>query len=185
MNQITITEPDKTATINVVNQGASPIFTKLIRTGVPIEGQEQESQSNMKMGITYLSTSGNVLDPTRIEQGTDFIAKVRISNPGLRGDYEDIALTQIFPSGWEIINTRLDDTDQFVKEDEAEYRDIRDDRVMTYFDLRASKSKTFVVRLNASYQGKYYLPAVQVEAMYDNAIAANSAGQWVEVVAQR
>ena len=112
------------------------------------------------------------------------MARVTISNPGLRGDYENISLTQIFPSGWEIINTRLDDTDQYANKDQADYKDIRDDRVMTYFDLDASKSRSFTVRLNASYQGRYYLPAVYAEAMYDNTVAANTVGQWVEVVAQ-
>jgi len=36
--------------------------------------------------------------------------------------------------------------------------------------------------LNASYLGKYYLPAVSAEAMYDETIFARVAGQWVEVI---
>ena len=184
LNQVTITEPDKSASIKVDNRGATPLFVKMIRTGVPLEGMEKAAESNLKLRISYQTTNGNVLDPSKIEQGTDFMAKITVINPGLRGHYEEMAITQIFPSGWEILNTRLDDTDQFFEEDEAEYKDIRDDRVMTYFDLGSSESKTFKVLLNASYQGKYYLPAVQVEAMYDDTISANTEGQWVEVSPQ-
>jgi hypothetical protein len=36
--------------------------------------------------------------------------------------------------------------------------------------------------LNPSYLGKFYLPTVSCEAMYDNTINARIAGNWVEVV---
>ena len=36
--------------------------------------------------------------------------------------------------------------------------------------------------LNAAYVGKYYLPAVKCEAMYETTIHANNKGRWVEVV---
>ncbi|MEM8564993.1 MAG: hypothetical protein AAGF85_00940, partial [Bacteroidota bacterium] len=62
------------------------------------------------------------------------------------------------------------------------YQDIRDDRVLTYFDLRSTKSKTYRVVLNAAYLGKYYLPSVHCGAMYDEDISAYKAGRWVEVV---
>jgi alpha-2-macroglobulin len=66
--------------------------------------------------------------------------------------------------------------------DKATYKDIRDDRVYTYFDLKAGEKKQFTVLLNASYMGTYYLPALQAEAMYDNSIYAGVIGQWVKVV---
>ena len=64
----------------------------------------------------------------------------------------------------------------------ASYMDTRDDRTHFYFDLEAKKSKTFTVKLNASYLGDYYLPGAQVEAMYDNNYNARNKGQWVKVV---
>ena len=53
---------------------------------------------------------------------------------------------------------------------------------LSYFDLKKGERKTFVVLLNASYLGKYYLPTVYCEEMYDNNISARKAGKWVEVV---
>ena len=105
-----------------------------------------------------------------------------ITNPGFRGDYEELAITQIFPSGWEILNNRLDDTDQLYAGAKPEYQDIRDDRVMSYFDLAKNTKISFKVYLNASYQGSFYMPAVFVGAMYDNSISSNTKGQWVNVV---
>ena len=60
---------------------------------------------------------------------------------------------------------------------------MRDDRVYTYFDLKAGETKTVEVALNASYLGRFYLPMVTVEAMYDATLNARAKGQWVEVVA--
>jgi uncharacterized protein YfaS (alpha-2-macroglobulin family) len=58
---------------------------------------------------------------------------------------------------------------------------MRDDRVNFYFDMSKASTKTFTVRLNASYLGRYYLPGTQVEAMYDNTYYARNRGSWVEI----
>ena len=93
-----------------------------------------------------------------------------------------MALSQIFPSGWEIINTRLADYTTVHEKSRPDYLDIRDDRVYTHFGISGRKTNTYVVMLNAAYQGTFYLPAVSCEAMYDNSIYARTDGKWVEVV---
>ncbi|MFT5602997.1 MAG: hypothetical protein ACI9N1_003260, partial [Flavobacteriales bacterium] len=40
------------------------------------------------------------------------------------------------------------------------------------------------IQLNATYLGKFYLPTIVTEAMYDEEINAHTAGMWVEVVKQ-
>lgn len=58
------------------------------------------------------------------------------------------------------------------------YQDIRDDRILSYFDLRRGQSITVRVRLTASYSGEYILPAIQCEAMYDAEVfTRNKAGR--------
>ncbi|MCG8306381.1 MAG: MG2 domain-containing protein [Cytophagales bacterium] len=182
LNQVTLIEPDDKSEIRVENNGDNPLFIRLIRTGVPLEGTEEVSEANIKMEVAYKDMQGSRIHIDELKQGTDFIAEVTITNPGLRGDYEELAITQIFPSGWEILNNRLDDTDQYQEGYKPEYLDIRDDRVLTYFDLSKNTKATFRVFLNASYRGEYYMPAVSVEAMYDNSIASNTKGKWVKVV---
>ena len=99
--------------------------------------------------------------------------------------YQELALSQIFPSGWEIINTRMDNIEAFKASNRPDYQDIRDDRVNTFFGLAEGRSETYRVQLNAAYQGRFYLPAVSCEAMYDNSINARVPGRWVEVAAPR
>jgi uncharacterized protein YfaS (alpha-2-macroglobulin family) len=112
------------------------------------------------------------------------MAKVTLRHPGQRRYYREMALTQIFPSGWEIINSRMDEGTEVFEGDHYDYRDVRDDRVYTYFNLQRGRSKTFTVLLNATYLGKYYLPSFDCQAMYDNTIYSRTGGKWVTIEAQ-
>ena len=95
--------------------------------------------------------------------------------------YREVALSHLLPSGWEIRNIRMAPSG-LVKDSAFNYQDIRDDRVYTYFDIQQGKSKTFSVLLNASYLGRFYLPMVNAEAMYDATINARVPGRWIKVV---
>lgn len=170
-------------TINLKNNGNNTLFVRLIRSGKPNVGDEVElpnNPANLRMKVEYLLADGTPIDVSNLSQGTDFMAKVTISNPGNRGDYKQMALSQIFPSGWEIINTRLQD-DNVQRGSIPTYQDIRDDRVMNYFDINANTTQTYFVLLNAAYSGKFYLPPVYAEAMYDNSVTAFMPGKWVQV----
>ena len=62
------------------------------------------------------------------------------------------------------------------------YQDIRDDRVLSYFDLAPGRTQTVVIRVQAAYTGRFFMPAITCQAMYDNTVYARTAGAWVEVV---
>ena len=166
----------------VTNNGTSVLFTRLILSGQPLTGDETEASNHLNMQVTYRNNNGQPLDPTSIPQGTDFIAEVSVQHPGSRAmDFDEMALTQIFPSGWEILNARLYNFDEFSNTSIPEYQDVRDDRVHSYFDIRRGQRHVYRVRLNAAYPGRYYLPAVSCQAMYDGGIHARVPGEWVEV----
>ncbi|GJM32271.1 MAG: membrane protein [Saprospiraceae bacterium] len=166
----------------VKNPNNSVLFARLILRGQPVAGQEKPQENNLKMAVTYQSLEGKPLNPANLPQGTDFIAAVTVTHPGIRAiPYKEMALQQIFPSGWEVANTRMDNVDYFKEKNTPDYRDFRDDRVNTFFDIFANQKQVYYVQLNAAYQGRFYLPAVSCEAMYDHSINAQTAGQWVEV----
>ncbi len=170
--------------ITINNNGSNLLYVRVILRGQPESGKEPiatNSPEILNMSVRYLSRDGHPIDPTTLTQGSDFVASVTITNPGKRGYYEQMALSQIFPSGWEILNTRLMGNDSANRSSPATYMDIRDDRVYTYFNIEENKSRTYNVLLNAAYLGKYYLPATSCEAMYDNTIHAFAPGKWVEV----
>jgi uncharacterized protein YfaS (alpha-2-macroglobulin family) len=171
--------------VSLKNTGTNKLYIRLIQQGQPSSGQDVNTYVNadiMQMRVGYFTLGGKPVDPTSLKQGTDFVAQVNIKNPGKRGRYDNLALTQVFPSGWEILNSRMLNNDEAFKSSPSDYRDIRDDRVNTYFSLEEGKEVTFYVMLNAAYAGKYYLPAAYCEAMYNHDINALIKGQWVGVV---
>jgi alpha-2-macroglobulin len=161
------------------NTGKGKLYARVFVSGTPLSGDETNAENHLNLSVAYRDMAGNLIDPSSLQQGTDFVAEVTVSNPGTRGNYTNLALTQVFPSGWEIHNTRMDETSG--AKQAYDYLDIRDDRVNTFFSLAARQKKTFTVLLNASYSGRFYLPAVSCEAMYDNSISARKAGHWVSV----
>jgi len=168
--------------VNIKNNGKNILYARIILEGIPETGDKSAAQNNLKIKVAFKDMKGKTLVPTKIEQGSDFYTEVTVTNPGTRGDYKQMALTQIFPSGWEIHNTRMDNYESSFTSSSFSYQNIRDDRIYTYFDLGSNQSKTFKVMLNASYVGKYYLPTIYAEAMYDATINARQPGEWIEVV---
>jgi uncharacterized protein YfaS (alpha-2-macroglobulin family) len=168
--------------VKITNESGGMLFTRLIMEGTPARGAEEDAQSNLTLNVRYTDTDGKDLDVTRLEQGTEFLAEVTVIHNGTRSSYENLALSQVFPSGWEINNLRITDDEGQLANSAFQYQDIRDDRVYTYFNLSATERKTFHVMLTAGYAGSYYLPAVNCEAMYDKSIYARKKGQVVEVV---
>jgi uncharacterized protein YfaS (alpha-2-macroglobulin family) len=158
------------------------LFVNVVTQGVPTRGTEEEAESNLHLTVTYADSDGNPIDPSQLEQGQEFVATMSVMNPGQRGSYKNLALTAIFPSGWEIANMRLDQVSDELSGDRPDYQDIRDDRVNTFFDLSAGQRKTFKTYLTAAYAGSYYLPAISCEAMYDRTVFARKKGFVIEVV---
>ncbi|MEN8226945.1 MAG: MG2 domain-containing protein [Bacteroidota bacterium] len=166
-------------TIRVVNRNEGVQYLRVINTGIPLPGKEEPVAQNLSVKVNYTDMQGEVIDVSEITQGVDFKAIYTISNPGTLGHMNNLALTAIFPSGWEIHNERMFNT--LSESVSFNYQDYRDDRVMTYFSLGVNKKTTYSVRLNAAYRGRFYLPSVQAEEMYRNDIQVLVPGRWVNV----
>jgi len=166
--------------LTLTNNQANVVYVRVLNSGILPLGKELAEKRNLGINIQYKDSQKNTIDVTELTQGTDFTATVTISNLKNESVY-DIALTEIFPSGWEIVNTRFTGYGNSTN-GQAEFTDIRDDRVNFYFRLKSRQSKTFTVQLNASYLGMYYLPGIQAEAMYDNEYFTRTKGQWIEVI---
>lgn len=168
----------------ITNSGKGTAYVRVMAEGVPQYGTETKLESNMRMEVAYKTLGGRAINVDRIEQGTDFMAEVTITHPGIMGNYQNLALMQVFPSGWEIHNNRMDDVQSAISSSPSDYQDIRDDRVYTYFGMNKNTTRTYRVILNAAYLGRFYLPMTYCEAMYDNGVSARIPGRWVEVLPQ-
>lgn len=175
----------KSGTVSVKNKGKGALSVDLITRTQLLNDTLPAIADNIRLDVKYTDMAGSPISVEDIRQGTDFMSAVTLSNISGTSDYSNLALTHIIPSGWEIYNERMiipevsssSNNEANAPESSAgkyTYKDIRDDRVLTYFDLRRGESKTFTVRLQATYAGNFILPAIQCEAMYDALVQART-----------
>ena len=171
--------PQESVNVTFKNTGQGELFVRLLGRTQPIVDNSPAQSNGVNLYIKYVDDNNKEIDVTSLKQGTEFYANVIIQNISGQA-LTDMALSQVFASGWEIFNNRLfneaGNTNQSFN-----YQDIRDDRVLTYFNIGSSYSVAFKVKLQAAYCGRFYLPAITCEAMYSPDEQSRTTGQWVEV----
>ncbi len=164
-------------------------FTALDWDGVPLTDDVGDTSGKLGLEVAWLNDEGMPVDPSELSPGEVFWGHFRVRNLTVARNIEEVALVQLLPAGWEIDNPRLSDRTapkwmSRLNLNREEYMDVRDDRVMWFFDFEKHRELDFVVRLNAVTAGSFMLPATVAEAMYNRAYRATAAGKRV-VVTQR
>lgn len=165
--------------VRVRNSGDRRLFVTLGVKGVPAAGTEDDAAQGLKLDVRYETPKGETLEVGRLEQGAEIVARVTLVNPGA-AKLENVALTHLAPSGWEIHNSRWNGAGDRAAEG-LDYQDVRDDRIYSYLSLGPGESRTITARFTAAYPGRFYLPAVSAEPMYDGATHARARGRWIQV----
>ncbi len=170
---------DSTSTVNRA-------FATLDWDGVPLTDDLGDTSSKLSLEVAWLNEAGLPVEPAERSQGENFWGHFRVRNLSAVRKIEEVALVQVLPAGWEIDNPRLSARTApgwttRLDLNLEEYLDVRDDRVMWFFDIGRRTKLDFVVRLNAVTVGSFRLPATVAEAMYDRTYRATAAGRPVEV----
>jgi len=185
VHQLVLKDSDDGKIIKIINRDEGLLFVDLLTYGQDIQGESEAISEGLVINSEYSDLSGQAIDISQIKQGTSFLADVWVINSTLNGQSENLALSQVFPSGWEILSSRYADQTDTGNESSYEYRDIRDDRVNTFFSLQAGALAHFQVKLNAAYVGQFYMPPISCEDMYRPEINASTTGTWVQVTGNR
>jgi uncharacterized protein YfaS (alpha-2-macroglobulin family) len=171
--------------VTIENKSDNPLFVTLFEEGVPLENRIRTENRGIEITRSFFDDTGRVIDPTAREQGSPFWVVYKVRSV-LTTPVEELALSSVFPSGWEIVSSRAtgEEPPEWVRNLSAtngEYMDVRDDRVNWFFDLRANEIATFAMRVNPTFRGSYALPPVSCEAMYSPDAYARIAGGRVKV----
>ena len=169
----------KSIKVKIANAGEGNLYAVASVTGIPAASEEKAVSKGLKMTVSYTDGNNNPVKVDTLSRGRTIYAVVTVTNPGASA-VRDLALNHKFPSGWEIQNDRLY-SQAATYPSGVSYQDIRDDRVYSFFSLGSGSSVTIKTKLIATYPGRFYLPAVSCEAMYDASVTALVPGRWVEV----
>ncbi len=157
--------PAANQSFEFTNRSPLPVSVSIIQYGKEMSMANLDVSNGLKMKVSI----GNQKDLV-LNSGDEVNAIVNVTNTGVAGRIDNIALSAIFPSGFEIDNRRIGGITD--KSEKVNYQDFRDDRVINYFGLNAGETITLKIPLTAAYAGQYVSPAFFCEAMYDPTIYA-------------
>jgi uncharacterized protein YfaS (alpha-2-macroglobulin family) len=168
----TLDKSVRNGAVSIDNNSDGVIFATVSNKVTPLVDTFPEISNKLKINYVYSDSKGNSITVGELKQSSDFWVHIEVSNIGTE-HLENLALTYILPSGWEVLSA---------VNDALEYQDIRDDRVYNYFNLRATTKKRVSIRLQATYCGEFTLPAIRCEAMYQPDVQARTKAANVVVV---
>ncbi|HEX5554830.1 MAG TPA: MG2 domain-containing protein, partial [Chitinophagaceae bacterium] len=84
---------DQAPGLEISNTAKGTLYAQVVIRGTSATGQETATQHDLQMQVRYQTTDGKALDPGTLKQGTGFVAEITVRNPGLRGDYQHLALS--------------------------------------------------------------------------------------------
>jgi alpha-2-macroglobulin len=157
--------------IEIINNNANPIYVSTTLQYYPTVIDTLNTAKNVAMSVVYKNSKGEKIWPNSMQQGQDFTAEITVINTSTNLFLKEMALHYLTPSGWEITSNASNNSNS-----KARYTNYRDNAVCFYYDLQPNASKTFKVNLNTTYKGKFVLPNVYTEAMYDANIFAKIGG---------
>jgi len=156
--------------IRIKTDKPDPLYVSLFEEGIPVEDVISTGQKGLELTRNFYDDQGNSIPLESISQGDQFWVRYRIRSTAGQ-PLKELALSSVFPSGWEIVNTRMEQGAlppwlSNITVSDGKYMDIRDDRVNWFFDLDSISEANFIIKCNATFAGTFRLPPVTVEPMY-------------------
>jgi uncharacterized protein YfaS (alpha-2-macroglobulin family) len=161
------------------------VFAELQTKGLPLEDNVKTENKGIAIQRLLFNQNGERISVPQIKQGEVFWLVFGVKSLAT-SRVENLALSSILPSGFEISNERLNDYNMpgwlsSLRPSTPDYVDIRDDRINWFFSLSSYETKVFAVQIHPSYAGEFRWPGVVLEAMYSPDYFARIAGERANV----
>jgi alpha-2-macroglobulin len=175
-----IQKADFSKPISVKNTGKSKLYVYQTSRFIDSNPKKDGASNNLGIAVSYSNSTRKQSGLKGTKLGDDIIINVSITNPSAL-NINDLALNVKMPSGWELINPRLYETNVVPDAGNYNYQDYRDDRVYTFFGLRPGEKRNFSFKAKAAFTGDFFMPAISCEHMYKGTIYAKTSTERVLV----
>jgi alpha-2-macroglobulin len=150
--------------------------------GVRPNGEYKVGGNGLSVSRTYRKLDGTEIDPSKgtLKLGDLVFVELEIENTS--GSYiQNIAFVDRLPAGFEIENPRLGRSTKvdWAKDEDmwaVDFMNMRDDRLEAFGALAPKQARKLVYTVRAVTSGKFAIPPVEAEAMYDPTQWARAAG---------
>ncbi|WP_022819361.1 alpha-2-macroglobulin family protein [Fusobacterium russii] len=161
--------------IIIKNTSSDNIYVDFLVKGKPTKYKEKDESNNIVIARDFIDMDGNKVDPKKLKVGDKIYIVINTELKNL-SYLDNIALTQILPSGWEFSNVESDSGYAF------DYIDKRDDRISVFYSQGSDQPKNIKIAIDIVTPGEYFFSGTSVAAMYDNNFKAYLKGFEVKVL---
>ncbi len=170
--------------LDVPAKGEGKLYLILSSEGVREQPDWRTGGEGLALERRYLNAAGQPLDGG-LALGDLVYVELSLANTTAER-VANVALVDRIPAGWEIENPRLgrDATAGWIAADElwqADHMDLRDDRIELFGHLGRGEKRKVVYVARAVTAGRFTVPPVEAEAMYDPRIWAREGMRKIEV----
>ncbi|TAF33777.1 MAG: alpha-2-macroglobulin family protein [Cytophagales bacterium] len=156
----------KNVTLKTTSGGKLYYFWEV--EGISATGAYVEEDKFLRVRREFYDRNGNKLNTRNFKQGDLLVIKISLNS--VRGNsVPNVVITDMLPSGFEVENPRLSDTQGIAWAKDAQrpdHFDFRDDRV-NIFATAAAASKSYYYVVRAVNKGTFQQGPVSADAMYD------------------
>ncbi|MDR3259981.1 MAG: alpha-2-macroglobulin family protein [Fusobacteriaceae bacterium] len=192
--------PEEAVEIKVVPDTDGNTYINYYLEGTPLNEKVDDYFDGFLISRNFYNNNGEPIDVRELESGKSFWLEIIVSNTQATANIEvdNIALTQILSSGWEIENLRVtgEEYPTWIKvktgntDGHIKYMDIRDDRVLWFFNYGYNDRYysyyngyyRFFTKINTVTKGSFDFPGTKLEAMYEDRYKAHLGGFRVRVI---
>ncbi len=165
-----------------IPQQAAGLWLIVNSEGVRANTDDKVGGNGLAVTRSYHTLDGASIDPARGTLALGDLVFVELEVENTSGEtIQNIALVDRLPAGFEVENPRLGRATKadWIKDDEQwaiDFMNLRDDRLEAFGTLAPKASKKLVYTVRAVTSGKFTIPPVEAEAMYDPTLWARARG---------
>ncbi len=184
-NDLTLTSNElNKGNIMLTSSGKGEVYYFWSTEGIKTSQKIKEEDSFMKVRRSYYDyRSGYPVPYNNFKQGQLIVCKITLE--GMSRSAENIVISDLLPAGFEIENPRLSASTELQWKTKnpinVQYMDIRDDRLLLFTDLPRDSKREFYYMLRVVSKGKYQLPVIGAEAMYDPEFHSYNGGGIIQI----
>ncbi len=155
--------------IRIENREKNHLFYQVLQKGFDKKLPDSRVEEGVEVEREYLTLSGDSAE----EAVTGEVLEVRIRIRAKDHMRYNVAVVDLLPGGFEPVTESVRKKRPGEEKWKVRYADVREDRVILYCDVD-TKMREFVYRIRATSAGKFRIPPLYAESMYDRSVRAVS-----------
>jgi hypothetical protein len=153
--------------------------------GIKKKGAHQFGEQGVRVTREYFQPDGKPFAAQSHKLGEVVYIRVTVENLKQQSQHE-LALVDRIPAGWEIEGVTSRSSihgKRFYSAPQwsSDHYNLRDARVEVFGDLNAGQKRQFVYSVRAVTSGDFYIPPVDIEAMYDPTVWSRQSGGMLSI----